>query len=387
MKKFVCLAVIATLVGCSEPADTPPSGLVVTVDEPAGENCAEGGVAVLTGVDTDADGDLAGSEIDSTRYVCNGDAGSTGDSGPAGPSGDDGPASLVETVEATTCGDDAGGVVVRVGTDTNGDGSLQDDEITGEETVCDGSAAEIGEVLITETTIDPGPVCGGGGTAIRVGHDEDGDGELGDAEVASELVECGPCPVDFAPDPADANQCVAVRTIVFEGVFDSVTDPDGLNPGVAPGDRFAGEIQFMEQPTYMDTDPDTQKGLYEFRNAPTRFTVRTLTATLESRPAAEVDVEILNDFGIAHHDEFAVSSVANETLLGLPVQWMRLLLRDEDGDRFVSDGFRGPLMLEHVEAAKFDVIFGDVNPMDGPGGPILGSVAMASGTVTRVEYR
>ena len=50
-----------------EDGQTP---IVVFTDEPAGENCALGGVRVDTGFDADGDGALEGDEITDTAYVC-----------------------------------------------------------------------------------------------------------------------------------------------------------------------------------------------------------------------------------------------------------------------------------------------------------------------------
>lgn len=45
--------------------------VVSIVSEPAGAHCAAGGVAILSGPDEDADGDLDASEVLATTYVCN----------------------------------------------------------------------------------------------------------------------------------------------------------------------------------------------------------------------------------------------------------------------------------------------------------------------------
>ncbi len=67
--------------GASGPAGatgpTGPAGLsslVRVVPEPAGTNCAEGGVRIESGVDDSADGVLDLLEIDNSAYVCNGRA-------------------------------------------------------------------------------------------------------------------------------------------------------------------------------------------------------------------------------------------------------------------------------------------------------------------------
>lgn len=47
--------------------------LVVTVDEPAGENCLDGGVKILVGIDDNANGTLEMEEVDNTSFICNGE--------------------------------------------------------------------------------------------------------------------------------------------------------------------------------------------------------------------------------------------------------------------------------------------------------------------------
>lgn len=51
------------------------NSLVSYTDEPAGANCAAGGIAVNTGLDTDTDNVLDAAEIQSTTYVCHGTGG------------------------------------------------------------------------------------------------------------------------------------------------------------------------------------------------------------------------------------------------------------------------------------------------------------------------
>lgn len=53
------------------------SGLVATVAEPAGTNCAVGGVRIASGLDANRNGILDAAEVTSSRYVCNGSSGST----------------------------------------------------------------------------------------------------------------------------------------------------------------------------------------------------------------------------------------------------------------------------------------------------------------------
>jgi hypothetical protein len=54
------------------------SDLVSVTDEPAGVNCANGGVRIDSGPDTNANGAIDSSEITTTKYVCSGKDGSSG---------------------------------------------------------------------------------------------------------------------------------------------------------------------------------------------------------------------------------------------------------------------------------------------------------------------
>ena len=104
----------------------PPGGdgadgqnsLATTSAEPAGANCATGGIKIQVGVDADGDGTLDASEVTSTSYVCNGNTGAGGHS------------SLVRTSEelaGTNC--PFGGVKIETGLDVNDDGTLAAEEV------------------------------------------------------------------------------------------------------------------------------------------------------------------------------------------------------------------------------------------------------------------
>ena len=55
--------------------------LVSTTAEPAGANCPDGGQAVKVGPDSDGDGQLGDSEVVTTTYVCDGSDGTNGADG------------------------------------------------------------------------------------------------------------------------------------------------------------------------------------------------------------------------------------------------------------------------------------------------------------------
>lgn len=67
------------------------SVLVATTDEPAGENCASGGIRVDAGRDFNRDTVLLiPDEVETTSYVCNGATGANGADGATGPAGANG---------------------------------------------------------------------------------------------------------------------------------------------------------------------------------------------------------------------------------------------------------------------------------------------------------
>jgi hypothetical protein len=126
------------------------------VNEPSGTNCEFGGVRIDVGNDTNANDILDQDEIKGSTYVCN---------GADGTDGVDGTQVLVMT-EVEPVGDncDEGGSKMSVGLDVNGDGILNDTEITETVYICNGeSAASLGKTYITLT------------------------GDLNDAEVAAIL--------------------------------------------------------------------------------------------------------------------------------------------------------------------------------------------------------
>jgi hypothetical protein len=82
-------AILPACVALASACVAAPS-LVHTTAEPAGSNCATGGVAIHVGTDDDGDGALGTAEIDTTQYVCGGADGLDGDDGAQGNPGEPG---------------------------------------------------------------------------------------------------------------------------------------------------------------------------------------------------------------------------------------------------------------------------------------------------------
>lgn len=89
MRKFeiLVIAAIMTLSACTgsrgpkgDPGDQGPTGatsLVRLDNEPAGTNCAGGGIAVKNGVDGNGNGTLDDAEVTRTAFICSGASGSS----------------------------------------------------------------------------------------------------------------------------------------------------------------------------------------------------------------------------------------------------------------------------------------------------------------------
>ena len=109
----VVLVASVVALGCSAPrADSPATcasarcpTLTVTQREPAGANCADGGTAVRSGRDTNADGSLSDSEATQTLYVSD---------GAPGKDGADSPLPQVSTRPASNAQCSGGGYVLAV---------------------------------------------------------------------------------------------------------------------------------------------------------------------------------------------------------------------------------------------------------------------------------
>jgi hypothetical protein len=101
------------------------STLLITTTEPKSANCANGGIKVQVGKDTNSDSQLDASEVEQIRYVCDGNNG------------------ISSLVVLTNLGPSdscpAGGVRMQSGLDINTNGQLDESEIIQTKEICNGA--------------------------------------------------------------------------------------------------------------------------------------------------------------------------------------------------------------------------------------------------------
>lgn len=95
------------------------------------------------------------------------------------------PAVVTRTVDATTAQCPFGGTVVESGLDRDGDGALGDGEVAAQTVVCQPMPAGPPVATLIHIVDEPaGAHCVVGGTAVESGPDRDGNGVLDDSEVS-----------------------------------------------------------------------------------------------------------------------------------------------------------------------------------------------------------
>jgi len=150
------------------------NSLTNVTNEPSGANCENGGVKLEVGTDNNDNGVLDANEVQSTSYVCN---------------GADGAISLtIVSTEAAGTNCENGGLKIDSGIDANGDGTLDDTEISATAYVCNG--VDGNNTLTKITNEATGPNCENGGLKIDSGVDANSDGTLDDTEISATAYVC-----------------------------------------------------------------------------------------------------------------------------------------------------------------------------------------------------
>ncbi len=135
MSRIVKSSILVVLLAAGCAGEDGISSLTNITDEPAGTNCADGGVRIDTGPDDDGDGSLASDEISATEYVCAGaDAIST---------------LTAVTPEAIGTNCTTGGVRITTGPDTNSNGTLDSAEVATTNYVCGAGDAQVVKAFIS----------------------------------------------------------------------------------------------------------------------------------------------------------------------------------------------------------------------------------------------
>lgn len=176
------VGVIILALGCGRsPARTDYNDLTFWDAIEPGEDCPSGGTKVRTGLDRDNDGKLSKDEVLDTQILCNGQDGAPGS---------DGTRTLVTTgaePEGANC--ENGGMVVRTGTDEDGDAFLDTDEVEATRYVCNGVDQD--QWALVESSEEPaGSNCEVGGVAVQSGLDQNQDRVLQAYEVTNVSYAC-----------------------------------------------------------------------------------------------------------------------------------------------------------------------------------------------------
>lgn len=150
------------------------SSLINITDENAGNNCENGGLKIEIGLDNNSNEILEINEVQNTKYVCNGINGNS---------------SLTTVItEPTSTNCENGGIKINSGLDINGNGDLEENEITSSAYVCNGIDGNISLTKITNE--NSGMNCENGGLKIDYGLDLNDDGELNDNEIQYTTYTC-----------------------------------------------------------------------------------------------------------------------------------------------------------------------------------------------------
>ncbi len=188
--------------------------LVRTEGREADHICTEGGADIFIGNDSNRNGILEEDEVTSTTRLCHGKEGLSGPQGATGPNGIPGFDSLVNTTIIDYGNESCmyGGLLISVGLDLNDNDTLDAEEITSSEFICNGmigangingADGASGHTALVERIDPPEHLCSNG-FVINFGVDNgNGDGVaddeiMHDDEIVESLKICSE-PLNFGP--------------------------------------------------------------------------------------------------------------------------------------------------------------------------------------------
>ena len=185
--------------------------LVRTEGREADHICTEGGADIFIGNDENRDGVLAESEVTSTTRICHGKEGLSGPQGATGTNGQSGTESLVSTTIVDYGNDTCfyGGIMITSGLDANSNNTLDAEEISSVEFVCNGQIGSNGidgnggHSALVEKLSPPSYICAQGfiiNFAVDDGSGEGiaDDGLIQDDEIIDSLKICSQ-PLNYGP--------------------------------------------------------------------------------------------------------------------------------------------------------------------------------------------
>lgn len=146
----------------------------------------------------------------------------------------------------------AGGTRLDFGTDANGNGTLDADEITASQSVCGSASA-----LTTATPSGPSDKCKGGGTTIKSGVDKNGNGALDADEVTQTTEICGGgSSVELSktsPLPEGDATCPFGGTKTEAGFDDGANGSAAANGVLEPGEITSTSVTCVSDNEYKGT--------------------------------------------------------------------------------------------------------------------------------------
>jgi 6-phosphogluconolactonase (cycloisomerase 2 family) len=240
-------------VACSDAPGFSPSpadayGIANVEREPAGANCAAGGLKVEYGADSDDSGILDPLEVTGTQYACNGRSCPVG--GPA--TADelrklaDFPVAVADERAGENCAN--GGLRIDTGTDDNGNGHLDIAEVFATSYVCNSPACSDGDAGL-DASIPDGSDAGADATADATADDGAvSDGAVSDGSADATLDSGTDAPVDLVTGFAYA------PTVWSPGVMGQYAiHSDGRLTPLSPA-----TVSIANDPTALAATPDAK---------------------------------------------------------------------------------------------------------------------------------
>jgi len=247
--------------------------------EPPGPNCELGGVRISYGVDQNDNKILEANEEETITFACDGEDGQD--------SGDGSAARVSNEPPGENCV--RGGTRIETGPDVNGNGQLDDSEVTNTTYACDGQSA-VGLVAVSPEP--PGANCTDGGQRIESGPDSNANGVLDPGEVQSTTFVCS----TIAQVPIRIETDATLNNAIRDNAYSTQIEAIG---GVGGGYQWT-----------ITNPPSVPNGL---TLAPSGTPSTTLSGTPTSIGTFAFEVEVTDFFGNS------TAKVFNLTVEGTPL--------------------------------------------------------------------